>query len=123
MRDQQVLLQNYQVAPETLWIALKRALTTLDGVTLDQANDAQKTASFKTGVTWTSWGQNMIATIELLESEEARLHIMGQVRHTFLSSDWGEDLHSSGFVHGLTNLLDRSLAEVLLETNVERRIF
>jgi hypothetical protein len=115
MRDQQVLLRNYQVAPETLWTVLKRALTTLDGVTLEQADNVQKIASFKTGVTWTSWGQNMIASVEPLGSEEVRLHIMGQVRNTFLSSNWGEEVHESGFVRGLTNLLERTLAESQLD--------
>jgi hypothetical protein len=111
MRDQQVLLRNYQVSPEILWSALKQALTTLDGVTLKQAEDTRKTASFKTGVTWTSWGQNMIANIEPLEQEGTRLHITGQIRHTFLSSNWGEDLHESGFVRRLNDFLDCALVE------------
>jgi hypothetical protein len=115
MRDQQVLLRNYQVTPDTLWAVLKRALTKLDGVTLDRADDVQKIASFKTGMTWTSWGQNMIASVEPLGSEEVRLHITGQVRHTFLSSNWGEELHESGFVRGLTNFLERTIAESQLD--------
>jgi hypothetical protein len=115
MRDQQVLLRNYQVATEILWAVLKRALTTLDGVTLEQADDAEKIASFKTGVTWTSWGQNMSASVEPIGSEEVRLRITGQIRHTFLSSNWGEDLHKAGFVRGLTDFLDRTLAESKLD--------
>jgi len=67
------------------------------------------TASFKTGVTWTSWGQNMIARVEPLEGNGARLDITGQIRSTFLATNWGEELHEAGFVRGLTNALDQCL--------------
>jgi len=31
MRDQQVLLRDYHIAPDVLWTAVKNTLTTLDG--------------------------------------------------------------------------------------------
>jgi hypothetical protein len=111
VRDQQVLMQDYQVPSDVLWTAVKRALTTVDGITLEQADDVQKTALFKTGVTWTSWGQNMIASVEPLGADAVRLHITGQIRNTFLSSNWGEELHEKGFVRGLTDALDRFLTQ------------
>ena len=109
MRDQEVLMKNYPTTPDTLWEAVKQALTTADGVTLKQADDAEKTASFETGVTWTSWGQNMRAKIEPLDSGKARLRIVGQIRNTFLSSNWGEELHEKGLIQNLTKAIDQAL--------------
>lgn len=111
MRDQQVLLHSYQVPTETLWAALKHTLTILDGTTFVQADDAQKIVSFKTGMTATSWGQNMLASLEAIGPEEVKLLITGQIRHTFLSSNWGEDVHKSGFSRRLNHLLELTLAK------------
>ncbi len=111
MRNQQVLIEDYRVSPDKLWEAVKTILTRVDGVTFEQADDAQKKASFKTGVTSTSWGQNMVAIIEPLGSEEARLHITGQLRHTFLSSNWGESVHAKTFVRTFTQALKQDLAQ------------
>lgn len=112
MRNQQVLLHSYPVPAETLWAVLKRALTLLDGVTLKQTDDEQKVASFQTGMTSTSWGQNMIASLEPIGGGEVRLLIIGQIRHTFLSSNWGESLHNSGFARRLKNFLELALVEI-----------
>jgi hypothetical protein len=106
MRQRQVLVKQYAVAPDRLWAAIKQVLITVDGITLEQADDAQKTAIFKTGVTWTSWGQNMIARLQPINAEQVQLQINGQIRHTFLASDWGEKLHQKEFVRHLTAALD-----------------
>jgi hypothetical protein len=79
-------------------------------VTLEQADDAQKTATFKTGVTWTSWGQNMIARLQPLSADQVQLQINGQIRHTFLASDWGEKLHQKGFAKNLTAAIEDAIA-------------
>ncbi len=110
MPQRQVLVKRYAVAPDRLWAAIKQALITVDGVTLEQADDAQKTAAFKTGVTWTSWGQNMIAQIQPIGADQVQLQINGQIRHTFLASDWGEKIHQKGFVRNLTTAIDDLIA-------------
>jgi hypothetical protein len=110
MGQRKVLVKQYAVAPDRLWAAIKQALITIDGVTLEQADDAQKTASFTTGVTLTSWGQNMIARIQPIGSDQTQLQINGQIRHTFLSSNLGESLHQKGFVRNLTTALDQFIA-------------
>jgi hypothetical protein len=112
MRQRQVLVKQYAVAPDRLWAAIKQVLITVDGVTLDQADDAQKTAAFKTGVTWTSWGQNMIARLQPISSDQVQLHINGQIRHTFLASDWGEKLHQKGVARNLTAAIDDVMAHL-----------
>lgn len=111
VHNNEVLTREYNLAPETLWEAMKRALTKVDGVTLEEADDIEHKASFKTGVTWTSWGQNMIATVEPLAEQKSRVAITGQIRHTFLSTNSGEELHEKGFVRNLTEALDHAAGE------------
>jgi hypothetical protein len=106
----QVLVKQYAVNPDRLWAAIKQVLVTIDGVTLDQADDAQHTAAFKTGVTWTSWGQNMIAQLQPIGSDQVQLQINGQIRHTFLASDWGEKIHQKGFARNLTAAIEAAIA-------------
>jgi hypothetical protein len=110
MRQRQVLVKQYAVAPDRLWAAIKQVLTTVDGVTLDQADDAQQTAAFKTGVTWTSWGQNMMARLQPIGADQVQLQINGQIRHTFLASDWGEKIHQKGFARNLTAAIEDAIA-------------
>jgi hypothetical protein len=106
MRQRQVLVKQYTVAPDQLWAAIKQVLVTIDGVTLDQADDAQHTAAFKTGVTWTSWGQNMMARLQPIGADQVQL----QIRHTFLASDWGEKIHQKGFARNLTAAIEDVIA-------------
>jgi Ser/Thr protein kinase RdoA (MazF antagonist) len=111
VRDNNVLMREYATDAATLWAALKRALRTVDGITLEQADDAEHTAIFKTGVTWTSWGQNMVASVEALGEQAARLHVSGQIRHTFLATNWGEELHQKTFARSLTEGIDHALRQ------------
>jgi hypothetical protein len=110
MGQRQVLVKQYAVTPDRLWAALKQALITIDGITLERADDDQKTASFRTGMTATSWGQNMIAQLQAIGADQTQLQINGQIRHTFLSSNWGENLHQKGFSRNLTTALDEFIA-------------
>lgn len=109
MRDNEVLTRDYDLPPKTLWETMKHALTRVDGVTLEEADDAEHQASFKTGVTWTSWGQNMIARVEPLGEARSRVTITGQMRHTFLSSNVGEELHEKGFIRNLTRAIEQAV--------------
>lgn len=110
MRQKQVLIKHYSVTPDRLWEAIKQVLITVDGITLDRADDDQKTAFFKTGVTLTSWGQNMIAQIQPISPNQVQLQINGQIRHTFLASNWGEKLHQKGFTRNFAAALDAAIA-------------
>ncbi len=116
MPQRPVLVKQYDVAPDRLWAAIKQVLITVDGVTLDQTNEAHHTAVFRTGVTWTSWGQNMIAQIQPIGADQAQLQINGQIRHTFLASDWGEKLHQKGVARSLTTAIEDAIAHPFQET-------
>ena len=48
------------VSGDVLWERLESVLTAMDGVTLIRMETDRKRAILQTGVTWTSWGQNMI---------------------------------------------------------------
>jgi hypothetical protein len=52
----------------------------------------------------------MIATMEALGVARTRLTVGGQMRHTFLSSGWGERVHARGFARDLERALDRAMA-------------
>lgn len=108
MAQRLVLNRVYPVSREALWELLEMVLTEVAGVTLIRTEADRKRATLQTGVTWTSWGQNMVATVEAMTPATARLTITGQVRHTFLSSGWGEALHAKG----VARRLDRALGQV-----------
>lgn len=57
MRDNEVLTRECDLPAETLRAALKQALTTVDGATLGETDDAAHKATFETGVTWTIGGR------------------------------------------------------------------
>ena len=96
--------------PEALWPAVKRALATMD---LKNPDDAQKTAQFSSGVTATSWGENMLASVVPGESGGARLVVSGRpkvstaVLGTF---KWGEDIHARKIEKELLEAVDAALA-------------
>ncbi len=95
----------YPVAREVLATRLERVLTEIDGVTLIRMEADGTRAILQTGVTWSSWGQNMIATVEELAPFNTRLTVTGQVRHIFCSSGWGERFHARWFARQLNRAL------------------
>ena len=104
MVNPEVLVKDFGAAPDVLWKQLLSALATVDGATLVAANHDGKELRFMTGVTATSWGENMTATV-LPSGNGSTLRIMGQVRHTFMTTSWGEKVHRRGFVRNLLALL------------------
>jgi hypothetical protein len=111
MMKKRIFLQNYQIAPERLWIALKEVLDAVDGLTLVSADDAERKARFRSGVTSTSWGQNMDAVVEAEQSTSSRLMISSQVHTTFLSSRWGESVHEKTIIRRVRKAIEVALAE------------
>lgn len=101
MIDSEVLERQFGVSPDELWQRLSKALTLVPGATLTVIDEQKREARFVTGVSSWSWGENMIATVARGNDGGALLHITGQVRHTFLSSSFGEALHRRGFTKNL----------------------
>ena len=55
MSRREILMQDYPTSADRLWGAVKVALTEVDGLTLQTADDSQRSATFQTGMAWTSW--------------------------------------------------------------------
>ena len=59
--EQELFVLDYPARrPDQVWSALQRALATMD---LKDADADRMTARFSTGVTLTSWGNHMLATV------------------------------------------------------------
>jgi hypothetical protein len=112
MGRREILMQDYPASADRLWSALKLALIEADGMGLLAVDDSQRVALFQTGSTWTSWGQNMRATVEGLDEHRARLHVTGQLRSTLISSGWGERMHGKTVLRRLGPAIDDALANV-----------
>ena len=92
---------------EAVWSALKRALATMD---LAEANDADRTARFSTGVSLTSWGENMLARVDPAGSG-ARVTVRGRAKGSFLTTKWGEELHAREVEKDLRTSIDDALVQ------------
>jgi len=93
--------------PDAVWAALKRALATMD---LRDADDGQRTARFSTGVSLTSWGENMIARVDQAGSG-SRVTVRGRAKGSFLTTKWGEDVHAMGVEKDLRTSIDDALVQ------------
>jgi len=92
---------------DAVWNALKRALATMD---LRDADDANQTARFTTGVSLTSWGENMIARVDEAATG-ARVTVRGRAKGSFLTTKWGEDVHATGVEKDLRASIDDALVQ------------
>ena len=97
---------------DEVWPALTRALATFD---LRDADDATRTARFSTGVSLTSWGENMIATVTDAAGGGARVTVRGRPKGSFLTTGWGEDVHARGVEKDLRAAVDDALVQQATE--------
>ena len=109
MIDEEILTRTFEVTPESLWSAVKEALETMPDVTLKRIEDEQRRAIFTTAITWTSWGENMVATVEPGQPTGSLLKITGQAHTSFLTTKWGEELHQHQFTKNLIQAVEHAL--------------
>jgi hypothetical protein len=109
MVDDEILTRTYQVTPESLWNAVKEALSTCSDVTLKRVEEEPRRALFTTTMSWTSWGENMVATVEPGQTTGSLLKITGHAHTSFLTTKWGEELHQ----HQLTRNLIQAIEDAL----------
>jgi len=103
MDERELFSRRYEIDAAALWTALRRALATMD---LREADDATRTARFGSGVTWTSWGQHLLATVTEDPTGGATLTVRGRPKGSFLSSEWGERLHAQEIEGQITRAFD-----------------
>ncbi|MBA2465443.1 MAG: HPF/RaiA family ribosome-associated protein [Nocardioidaceae bacterium] len=94
--------------PQTVWDALKRALSTME---LEAPDEGTRTARFRTGVSLTSWGENMLASVDLASDGGARVTVRGRAKGSFLTTKWGEDIHAKGVEKDLRASIDDALVQ------------
>ena len=110
MVDDEILARTYDVAPESLWKAVKEALSTVIDVTLKRVEEEQRRAIFTTAVSWTSWGENMVATVEPRQPTGSLLRVTGQPHTSILTTRWGEELHQHQFTKNLVQAVEQALS-------------
>ena len=110
MVDDEILTRTYEVAPESLWKAVKQALSTDIGAVLKRVEEEQRRAIFTTSVSWTSWGENMVVTVEPGQAAGSLLKVTGQPHTSILTTKWGEEIHQHQFTKNLVQAVERALS-------------
>lgn len=106
MSDEMELFQlRYGKGPDEVWAALKSTMATFD---LREADDASRMARFSTGISTTSWGEHMVATVAG-EGDGAVIHVRGRPKGSFLTTRIGERIHASGVRKDIERALRRDL--------------
>lgn len=93
---------------DEVFAALGRALATMD---LRDRDDATRTATFSTGMSLTSWGEHMLATVDE-HGGGSRVTVRGRPKGSFLTTKWGEELHAKGIEKDVRTAVDDALAQV-----------
>ena len=107
--EQELFVIDYPARqPEEDWPALKRALATMD---LQAPDDEAMTARFGTGVSLTSWGEHMLAMVSGGINGGSRITVRGRPKGSFLTTQWGEDLHAREVERDLRRSIDDALAQ------------
>jgi hypothetical protein len=110
MIDDEILVRTYEVTSEALWKAVKQALSTITDVTLKRIEEEERRAIFTTSVSWTSWGENMVATVEARQPAGSLLRITGHPHTSLLTTKWGEELHQHQFTKNLVQAVEQALS-------------
>lgn len=95
--------------PDAAFAALRRAVDAMDGASFGTADDSARSLEFTTGVTLTSWGEQMRATVT--ESPAgSTIRVDGKPTGTFLTTKWGEDAHGRTIEKRLRSGMDEVLS-------------
>ena len=110
MVDHEILTRTYEVEPESLWKAVKLALSTGIGAILKKVEEEERRATFTTDVSWTSWGENMVATVEPGQPTGSLLKVTGHPHTSILTTKWGEEVHQHQFTKNLVQAVEQALS-------------
>ena len=108
MDERELFSNRYeQVDPDRLFGPVKRALATM---ALRDADDTRRTARFESGVSLTSWGENLLAEVTPDAVGGSKLTVHGRPEGSFLTTRWGEDVHARGVEKQLRKAVEDALA-------------
>jgi len=95
--------------PDQAYDALKAAIQAMDGGHMGAIDDSGRTLDFSTGVSLTSWGEELQATVLEGQSGGSRVEVRGKPKGTFLTTKWGEDVHAKTVEKRLRSELDTAM--------------
>jgi len=93
--SEKLFSRHYDVGSEMLLDFLQQAMAALPTVTSYQLADSGDRINFITSLTLTSWGENMVATVESDGRDGSVLTVSGEPRVGVLSTPWGEEIHAA----------------------------
>lgn len=95
--------------PDAAFAAVRRAIDAMDGASFGTADDSARSLEFTTGVTLTSWGEQMRATVAASQGGST-VQVDGKPTGTFLTTKWGEDVHARTIEKRLRSGIDSALS-------------
>jgi hemerythrin-like domain-containing protein len=101
--------RRYDVNPEMLLDFLQQAMAQLPSIASYELADSLDGINFTTSLTFTSWGENMVATVDGDGGDGSIVTISGEPRVGMLSTPWGEELHAATIENQLVAALDPSI--------------
>jgi len=107
--------RRYDVGPEMLLDFLQQALAGMPTVPSYRLAGEGDRIDFATSFTLTSWGDNMVATVESGGPGGSVLTVRGEPRVGLMSTPWGEEMHATTIETQLFAALDPSIR--LTKTN------
>jgi len=107
--SQRLFSRRYDVGPEMLLDFLQQAMAGLPTVASYQLAENGDGITFTTSFTLTSWGENMVATVESDGRDGSMLTVSGKPRVGVLSNRWGEEIHASTIEGQLFAALEPSI--------------
>jgi hemerythrin-like domain-containing protein len=108
--SQRLFSRRYSVGPEMLLDLLQQVMARLPDVASFQLADRGDQITFTTSFTLTSWGENMVASVEGDGPEGSILTVSGTPRVGTLSNPWGEEIHAAKIEGRLFAALEPSIA-------------
>ena len=106
-----VFTRHYDVDPDDLWVALERAVHTIEGATIDAADREAGQVVFTTHMSLTSFGQHLSAIVEQSSRGGSLLRVQGVPKGGFLSTHWGEEEHAENIERELLSGIDEALEQ------------
>jgi hypothetical protein len=101
--------RRYDIGPEMLLDFLQQAMAGMPTITSYELADSGDGINFTTSFTWTSWGENMVATVDADGPNGSVVTVSGEPRVGALSTAWGEEIHAATIEGQLFAALDPSL--------------
>jgi len=106
MEECELFVEHFDAEADAVWGALKRAAAKM---TLQDVDEATKTARLSTGASLMSYSNYVAATV-LPTDPGADVVVRGRPKGAAVAMEWGEDVHARGMQRNLREAIDEELA-------------